>query len=76
MSNTTPNSSSSWQPSFLDMRGLAHLLSTSTKQIQRLLAAGRLPAADVNLSGTGNSCKGRRWSREKILRWLEGERVS
>ncbi len=68
----TRTTAPAWQPEFLDMAGLAHLLSTSTKQVQRLLASGRLPQADLNLSGTGDSFKGRRWKREKVLRWLEG----
>lgn len=60
----------SWPPEFLDLRGVAYLLSTSTKQVQRLLSAGRLPAADVNVSGTGG-VKGRRWRRDRIVAHLE-----
>ena len=65
-----PTTAPSWPPEFLDLRGVAYLLSTSTKQVQRLLSAGRLPAADVNLSGTGG-IKGRRWRRDRIVASLE-----
>ncbi len=61
----------SWAPEYLDLTGLAHLLCASKKCVQRLLANGRLPSADLNVSGTG-SVKGRRWKRERVLRWLEG----
>ena len=62
----------SWTPDLLDLEGMAHTLSVSKKQLQRLLAAGRLPAADCNLSGVGG-VKGRRWRRDKLLRFLEGQ---
>ena len=58
-----------WPPDYLDMRGVAHLLSTSPRQVQRMLASGSLPPATVNISGT-QGLKGRRWSREKVLGWL------
>jgi len=62
-----------WAPDFLDLAGLAYFLSTSERQVQRLLAAGRLPAADINISGTGGP-KGRRWRRDRLVAWLEGHR--
>lgn len=64
-----------WSPDMLDLRGLAHCLSVSPKQVQRLLSAGRLPSADANLSLTGG-VKGRRWRRENVLRFVEGGQVS
>jgi len=60
-----------WAPEFLDVGGVAYLLSTSERQVQRLLAAGRLPPADINISGTSGP-KGRRWRRDCLLTWLEG----
>ena len=63
-----------WPPDLLDLRGLAHALSTSAKQAQRLLAAGRIPPADVNLSTTRGP-KGRRWRRDRVLAWLTAGRV-
>ena len=71
MTNTAP----SWPPDLLDLRGLAHALSISPKGVQRLLAAGRLPSADVNLSLSGG-VKGRRWRRENVLRFIEGGQVN
>lgn len=68
---TTPRLA--WPPDYVDMRGLAYMLSTSTKQVQRMLSAGRLPAADVNLSAA-NSFKGRRWRRDRVIAFLEGRR--
>ena len=63
-----------WPPDLLDIAGVAHALSTSTKQVQRLLSAGLLPPADANVSVTGG-VKGRRWRREKVVRFLEAGRV-
>jgi len=60
-----------WAPEWLDMSALAHYLCTSKKQIQRMLASGRLPAADCNLSAT-HGVKGRRWRRRRINEFLEG----
>ena len=59
-----------WAPDYLDKAALAHLLQCSGRQVQRMLAAGKLPPADVNLTG---SIKGRRWRRDKLLGWLEGQ---
>lgn len=56
-------------PVYLDMTGVARLLCTSPRQVQRLLAAGRLPAPDLNISGTGGP-KGKRWRRDCLLAWL------
>ncbi len=69
-SEVTERPEPSWMPEYVDMKGLAHLLSTSTKQIQRMLSNGRLPAADVNISGT-KGFKGRRWRRENVIAHLE-----
>jgi len=57
-----------WPPMFLDLSGLAHELQTSPRQIRRLLSAGKLPAADTNLTG---SLKGRRWRRDRVLAHIE-----
>jgi hypothetical protein len=70
---TATPQASPWPPEYLDLGGMAFLLSSSTKQIRRLLAAGKLPAADINLSTTG-SPKGRRWRRTLVLSWLAGGR--
>ena len=70
MSDTAP-----WPPEYLDKRGLAHLVSTSEKQVQRMLASGRLPAADLNISGTGG-VKGRRWRRDRVISWLDSGRTT
>jgi hypothetical protein len=59
-----------WTPEWLDMSALAYYLCTSKKQIQRMLASGRLPAADCNLSAT-RGVKGRRWRRQHIDEFLE-----
>jgi hypothetical protein len=55
------------------MAGMAHLLSVSQKQVQRLLSAGRLPPPDLNISGTGGP-KGKRWRRDRLLAWLDARR--
>ena len=60
-----------WPPDLLDLAGVAHCLSCSVKQAQRLLAAGKLPPADCNVSLL-NSPKGRRWSRSRVLAHLGG----
>jgi len=62
-----------WPPEYLDMAAVAHLLCTSQKQVQRMLASGRLPHADLNLSGTGG-VKGRRWHRARLVAWLDSQR--
>ena len=61
-------------PDLLDLRGVAHTLCMSPKTVSRLLAAGRLPTADVNLSPTGGA-KGRRWHRRTLLDWIDGGRM-
>ena len=71
MTSSLPRQQAAWAPDFLDLAGLAYFLSTSERQVQRLLAAGRLPAADINISGTGGP-KGRRWRRDRLVAWLEG----
>ena len=63
----------SWQPDLLSIQGLGHALSVSTRQVNRLLSAGKLPPASVNLSVSG-SPKGRRWSRVVVLQFLESGR--
>ena len=73
MSTQTTASSPAWVPDYLDMAGLAHLLSTSQKQVQRLLSAGRLPPPDLNISGTGGP-KGKRWRRDRLVEWLDARR--
>ena len=78
MSNDSTNSTTcadrhTWPPEYLDLGGVAFLLSTSKKQVTRMLSAGKLPPADVNLSTTG-SPKGRRWRRTQMLNWLAGGR--
>ena len=55
-----------WPPDMVDLAGLAYMLSTSPKQVQRLLSAGRLPGPDANVSITGG-IKGRRWLRDKVV---------
>ena len=61
--------SAKWAPSFLDLAGVAHELQVSTRHVRRMLSGGRLPRADLNISGTGG-LKGRRWRRDKLLSWL------
>ena len=70
----TPAQQYAWPPDLVDMQGLAHALSTSPKQVQRLLSAGRLPQADVNVSLTGG-VKGRRWDRQKVIRFIQAGQV-
>lgn len=62
-----------WPPAYLDLRGVCHETQTSVRQVRRLLASGRLPAADVNVSATG-SAKGRRWNRAALLAFIAGGR--
>ena len=57
-----------WPPDLLDAGGVCHALSISDRQFRRLLASGRLPQSDVQLT---SGPKGRRWSRDKLLRWLD-----
>jgi len=57
-------------PDYLDVAGLAYGLQTSPRTIRRMLSSGRLPPADLNVSATGGP-KGRWWSREKLLAWLD-----
>jgi len=71
VTSSLPRQQAAWAPDFLDLAGLAYFLSTSERQVQRLLAAGRLPAADINISGTGGP-KGRRWRRDRLVAWLVG----
>ena len=71
MTSRPGDSRPAWLPDFLDLDGLAYTLSTSKKSVQRMLASGKLPPADVNVSGAG-SAKGRRWRRERVLAWLAG----
>jgi len=66
------SSKPAWPPDWLDMAALAHYLCTSKKQIQRMLASGRLPPADCNLSPT-RSAKSRRWRRQTINDFLESQ---
>ena len=70
---TTESEAKRWPPDFLDLEGLAHTLCTSVRSVRRLLAAGRLPPADTNLSLTGGP-KSRRWRRERLLAYLAGRR--
>jgi hypothetical protein len=65
-----PKGTPAWAPEWLDMSSLAYYLCTSKKQIQRMLASGRLPAANCNLSAT-RGVKGRRWRRQRIDEFLE-----
>jgi predicted DNA-binding transcriptional regulator AlpA len=62
-----------WAPDYVDMAGMAHMLSVSQKQVQRLLSAGRLPKPDLNISGTGGP-KGKRWRRDRLMAWLDARR--
>lgn len=67
---TRAKATSAWPPAYLDAGGLAHELQVSSRQVRRMLSAGKLPAADVNLTG---SLKGRRWRRDRLLAWLESQ---
>lgn len=55
-------------PALLALSDVAAVLRVSRRQIHRLVAAGRLPPADVNL---GFGARGRRWNREKLLAWVD-----
>jgi len=59
-----------WPPDFLDFQGLAHELSVSDRLLRRLLSSGKIPAADINLTG---SLKGRRWRRDRLLAWIDAQ---
>ena len=63
-------SKTTWPPAYLNIGALAHELQVSTRQARRLLSAGKLPAADVNLTG---GLKGRRWRRDRLLTWLDSQ---
>ena len=54
-------------PALLRLADVARFLGISRRQVHRLLAAGRLPPADVNL---GFGARGRRWNRERLLAWV------
>ena len=60
-------------PEYLDIVGITRLLSTSLRQVQRLMSAGRLPPPDLNISGTGGP-KGKRWRRDRLIAWLDARR--
>ena len=74
MPNEPDSSQEAWPPGYLDVSGVAYLLSTSQRQVQRLLASGRLPLPDLNVSGTGGP-RGRRWNRQRLLEWLDARRL-
>lgn len=57
-----------WPPDFVGMAGLCHLLQVSPRQARRLLSAGKIPPAHVNLT---DSLKGRRWDRKRVIKFLE-----
>jgi hypothetical protein len=61
------------EPEYLDIVGVTRLLSSSLRQVQRLLSAGRLPPPDLNISGTGGP-KGKRWRRDHLMEWLDARR--
>ena len=73
MTTITTESPPTWVPEYLDMAGVAHLLSTSQKQVQRMIASSRLPPPDLNISGVGGP-RGRRWHRETLLAWLKSQK--
>lgn len=52
----------------LTLNDVAGILRISRRQVHRLLAAGRLPPADVNL---GFGSRGRRWIHSRLLAWCE-----
>jgi excisionase family DNA binding protein len=64
--NIMPNMKDSCQHGrcMIDIKEVAALTSLSTRTIARLTAAGRIPGS-MKLGGA------RRYSREKILRWLD-----
>ena len=55
---------------YLDIGDVATMLGTSTRQVRRLLAAGRLPRATINVSSVGGA-KGQRWRADVIRSHLE-----
>lgn len=61
-------SEKNWPPTLVGVTGLCHLLQISDRQARRLLSAGKLPPAHVNLTGT---LKGRRWNSEQLVKFLE-----
>jgi hypothetical protein len=65
------NPGAAWAPDFLDFQALCHELQVSDRQARRLLSAGRVPPADVNLTDT---LKGRRWTRQKLVEWIAAGR--
>jgi len=62
-----PGSPTAILPALLTLADVARFLSISRRQVHRLLAAGRLPPADVNL---GFGTRGKRWSRERLAAWV------
>jgi hypothetical protein len=58
-----------WAPVFLDIAGVGHELQVSARQVRRLLSAGKLPAADLNVTGDTRAAGGgetgcwRGWNR-------------
>ena len=62
-----PGNPSEVSPAVLTLAGVSQFLSISRRQVHRLLSAGRLPPADVNL---GFGARGRRWSRERLAAWV------
>lgn len=54
-------------PLLLDFNGVCRALSIARRTGNRLLAAGRLPAADLNITG---GSKGRRWRRDRIEKFV------
>lgn len=54
-------------PALFSLAEVAKFLGISRRQVHRLLSAGRLPTADVNL---GFGARGRRWSRERLAAWV------
>ena len=62
-----PGNPSEVSPAVLTLAGVSQFLSISKRQVHRLLSAGRLPPADVNL---GFGTRGKRWSRERLAAWV------
>ncbi len=54
------------KPALLNTKGVAKLLGISTRQVWRLLSAGRLPSP-VTLGASGRL---RRWRRIELLEWI------